>query len=189
MQRLAHHTCSSVKKGAKSVTKSRIVIPIIVILALTITVHTKIYAYTTEDFTERVEKELIETLPTLDSIRPAANDTLLESLSAKLNEALILLEKAKQHMSEGRTTEANASAEEALSLTKKTKSDAESIVEASSQTTLQIQVLSWSLVPVASFLTALVTTRGYDWYVKREQRKLLDMIITKKKKGRKNRDA
>lgn len=182
MQRLAHHTCGGVKKGAKIVTKGRIVIPIIVILALTITAHTKIYAYTTEDCIEQAEKELIGILPTLDSIKSAANDTLLESLSAQLNEALVLLEKAEQYVSKGRTTEANAYAEEALSLIKKAKGDAESIVEASSQTTLQIQVLSWSLVPVASFLTALVTTRGYEWYAKHERRKLLNMAITRRKK-------
>jgi len=164
--------------------KSRIVIPTAAIYVLAIAVSIQIRASTPESLIKQVEEELIETLRILDKAG-SADDASLRSIKAQLNEALRLLEEARQYAFEGRVTEANTSAEEALSLIEKAKGEAESALEFSSQRAFQVLVLSWSLVPVASFLTALATTRGYEWYVKRERRKLLNMTITRKKKKEK----
>jgi len=169
--------------------KSRIAIITFTILFLTITVLVQVHASAPEAQIEQAEMELIEALRILDNVKWNANEASLESITAQLNEALILLEEAKQHASEGRISEANNSAEKALSLIKKAKSKAESALEASTQKAFQIQVFSWALVPVASFLTALTLTRGYEWYVKRERRKLLNMTITRKRKKRRIKNA
>ena len=161
--------------------KSKIAI-LIIILALTITIPIRIHASTPETLIEQAETELIETLGTLDNVNWALDDTSLESITTQLNNALKHLEEAKQQASEGRIMDASNSAEAALSLINEAKSKAESIEKASSQTALQIQVLSWVLVPVASLFTALTLTQGYEWYLKRERRKLLSMSITKKEK-------
>jgi len=166
--------------------KSRIAIITLMILVLTIIVPMQIHASTPEGLIEQAEKELTETLGILDKAGSGADDVQLKSIGAQLNEALRLVEEAKQHMSEGKMTEANTSAEEALSLIKRAKSEAESTLEASSQRAFQTLVLSWSLAPVTSLLTALFTARGYEWYVKRERRKLLNMAITRKRKKEKD---
>jgi len=164
--------------------KSRIAIPTIIILTLGIAASIQIRASTPESLIKQAQEELNETLRILYKAG-SADDASVRSIIAELNEALRLLEEAEQYASEGRVTEGNTSAEEALSLIEKAKGEAESALEASSQKAFQTLVLSWSLVPVASFLTALATTRGYEWYVKRERRKLLNMTITRKKKKEK----
>jgi len=169
--------------------KSRIAIITVAMLTLMIAASIQIHASAPETLIKQAETELIENLHILDNVKWTADSASVESITAQLNEALKLLEEAKQRASEGRISEANTSAEQALSLIKKAKSEAEFTLEASTQRTLQIQVFSWALVPVASFLTALVTTRGYEWYVKRERRKLLGMTITRKNKRIRSRDA
>jgi len=165
--------------------KSRTAIITFIILILSITVSVRTSASAPETFIEQAEKELTETLRVLDNVNWTADSASTESITTQLNEALRLLEEANQYVSEGRIAEADNSAGKALSLIQRAKSEAESTLEASSQRAFQTMVLSWSLVPVASFLTALVTTRGYEWYVKREHRKLLNMTITRKKKKEK----
>ena len=161
------------------------VIIIVTILILTTTLQIEIHASTPEGLIEQAEKELTEVLRILDKIE-LAEDGSLESITTQLNQALKLLEEAKHHASEERVTEANASAEEALSLIKRAKIKAQSTLEASTQRASQTLMLSWSLVPVASILTALAATRGYEWYVKREHRKLLNMTIIRKRRKTKD---
>jgi len=165
--------------------KTSIIILTTILLTLTITVFIRTSASAPETFIEQAERELTETLRVLDNVKWTADSASTESITAQLNEALRLLEEAKQYVSEGRIAEADTSAGKALSLIQRAKSEAESTLEASSQRAFQTQVLSWSLVPVASLLTALVTMRGYEWYLKREHRKLLNMTITRKKKKEK----
>lgn len=166
--------------------KSRIIILTTILLTLTITVFIRTSASAPETLIEQAEKELIETLRILDNVDWTTDSASIASITAQLNEALRLLEEAKQYVSEGRIAEADTSARRALSLIQRAKSEAESTLEASSLRAFQTSVLSWSFVPVASFLTALALTEGYKWYVKRERRKLLSMTITRKrKKGKK----
>jgi len=164
--------------------KSRIAILTAAILSLAIAVSIQIRASTPESLIKQAEEELTETFRILGKAG-SADDASLRSIIAQLNEALRLLEEAEQYTFEGRVTEANTSAEEALSLIEKAKGEAESALEASSQIAFQVLVFSWSMVPVASSLTALVTTRGYGWYIKRRRRKLLDMAIMRKREKEK----
>lgn len=173
-------------KRVETMRKSRIATITFMLLILTIIVPIQVYASASESLIEQAEKELIETLRILDNVKQTSDVASLEPITDQLNEVLRLLEEAKRYMSDGRVTEANASAEEALALIKRTKGEAESALEASTQRTFQIQAFSWALVPVASILTALTSTKGYEWYVKREYRKLLNMTITRKKKKEKN---
>ncbi|MGC9069264.1 MAG: hypothetical protein ACP5IZ_09885 [Thermoprotei archaeon] len=107
-------------------------------------------------------------------------DSVIQMVN-RLNESFVLLNKAKQELSEGNIMNASIYVCLALNLTQEANHEVALLYQSSMQSALQQKIIVWGLVPIASFVTTLSAIGGYKWYTRHEKRKILKTIIFRKK--------